>query len=830
MAVVGLHLGAETVKPVAGWRLADMKNGVVSDFTGNGHIAHSVNVPVKGKSGIFNGRDSYLEVTAVNGLDFPNGFSVDAKVKINRVMGNRGQVIVSRSLDDVEKDNWVLTWGYNTDMWWSHNTTHNMVGIAPAGQWQHLTMVVSMGGYVVELYVNGVSAGRSIRTKPLGNPAQPLRIGRRGGGDFLEGEIEQVTLYNGPLTANQVESLFRGEPLPEAKFPVTITPTGEKRSAGEIEMLGSWRKILPEPDNYYSYYLAIKNNSGKVWKPVNSWINGQFCGDNFVNLDNTMALVRGVVCEPEVIPPGGSGIVAVKIIASGKINPPFDMSFIDNDGKQTSFKAEFAPSTARFEGMFLNNDLTGGLVYLRGTPGDKIPQIKLYAASGDFPEVKITHPDKIPATGVAKISFDWEVAVERGTFVNLFAKDMVAGWFRLYPSTFPIGMMRVHKSVVNPDWKPQGDRAWMKDYMDQIAVINKDSYAPPAEWLEDCRRHLIDVIAPDFCEYQGDPSVLSKYGQTATPLANKNQMEKFRNNPQVSAWYGTDEPSAGIPPAKFADDMNAIRQRDVTRPVWLTINTPSFPRADMFECVDVGCLDYYPVPTVDLYATGKLLNEFREIIAPRPLIFVPQAWRRSPNPVGPGWSRFPTPEEERYMIYSGLAAGVRGLVYFSYNIEPSEPVEGISSKAPQAVKLWKAIGELNLEVKTVAPWILKSVPLGTARCSVAKMKAVSLLADDCVLVVMLNEDSDFTVGGFTLRDKKNVSFKPVLPSEFPENYQGWEIRKDGIVPVSQKDKKITVKNPGAATMLLLTPKGSDAEKTIKENFVLYQKILNGKQP
>ena len=150
-AVAAFAIEADTVKPAAGWRLADMKTGSVPDYTGNRHAAKAFNVQLNGKAGVFNGRDSYLEVSPAAGLDFPNGFSVETRAKISRVMGNRGQVVVSRSLDVVEKDNWALSWGYNTDVWWTHNTTHNMVGIAPAGQWHHLTMVVSMGGYVVEL-------------------------------------------------------------------------------------------------------------------------------------------------------------------------------------------------------------------------------------------------------------------------------------------------------------------------------------------------------------------------------------------------------------------------------------------------------------------------------------------------------------------------------------------------------------------------------------------------------------------------------------------------------------------------------------------------------
>jgi hypothetical protein len=103
---------------------------------------------------------------------------------------------------------------------WAHDSAAGPVGVLsaggdqelhganvlPTGVWTHVAL--TWDGATARLYVNGVQAASRALAGPIAAGNQPLRIG--GGasfaGEFFEGRIDEVRLYNRALTAAEILS------------------------------------------------------------------------------------------------------------------------------------------------------------------------------------------------------------------------------------------------------------------------------------------------------------------------------------------------------------------------------------------------------------------------------------------------------------------------------------------------------------------------------------------------------------------------------------------------------------------------------------------------
>ncbi len=72
------------------------------------------------------------------------------------------------------------------------------------------------------------------------------------------------------------------------------------------------------------------------------------------------------------------------------------------------------------------------------------------------------------------------------------------------------------------------------------------------------------------------------------------------------------------------------------------------------------------------------------------------------------WSKkgiFPTPSESRNMLYGALAAGVKGVLYYTFY--DGTDIKGRVTLNQQAPALWDEIGKQAEEVSQLAPFLLK---------------------------------------------------------------------------------------------------------------------------
>ena len=166
-------------------------------------------------------------------------------------------------------------------------------------------------------------------------------------------------------------------------------------------------------------------------------------------------------------------------------------------------------------------------------------------------------------------------------------------------------------------------------------------------------------------------------GDAAAGSELRRVIAKYRNHPGLGIWKGSDEPEWGrVSPERCLRFYRMVHEMDPHHPVWL-IQAPrgtpeSLARYD--AACDIAGLDIYPVsyppgthshlPNQSLSVVGDYTSWIRQIHGnAKPVVMCLQiCWSGVANP---GRTlRFPTFFEQRYMTYSAIIQGARGLLYF----------------------------------------------------------------------------------------------------------------------------------------------------------------------
>ncbi len=153
----------------------------------------------------FNGTTDWIKIPNSATLSFPNKYSFEAWVKPTR----------QQSVKIVQKGDWDgcglgqdLYHGFLASVYMGNFNTSviSWGGGQPAlNTWYHLAGVYD--GTTLYLYVNGVLRNSTPVISPLVNNARTISIGSDNGGQkFFQGLIDEVSIWNTALTAQQVNS------------------------------------------------------------------------------------------------------------------------------------------------------------------------------------------------------------------------------------------------------------------------------------------------------------------------------------------------------------------------------------------------------------------------------------------------------------------------------------------------------------------------------------------------------------------------------------------------------------------------------------------------
>ncbi len=140
----------------------------------------------------------------------------------------------------------------------------------------------------------------------------------------------------------------------------------------------------------------------------------------------------------------------------------------------------------------------------------------------------------------------------------------------------------------------------------------------------------------------------------------RDSITKYKKHPAVLCWMLYDEP--GYNRADLLDIYkiyNIAYEADSYHPAYLVITNPSVYKT-FGRCCDVLAVDTYPIAQGDITAVGEnLARAYRESDNNLPVWHCGQLFK---------WpaQRRPTPQEHRFMTYSSLIEGAKGMLWYTY--------------------------------------------------------------------------------------------------------------------------------------------------------------------
>lgn len=144
-------------------------------------------------------------------------YSISAWVKADTTAGENG-IVGWGNYGEVRRVNALRTFGDNglRHYWWGADLDAN--DVAPEadldnGEWAHVTAIFD--GIQRKIYVNGVLVMSDLPGTPDIGGNNTFAIGRTcdfcGGGEFFDGELEDVAIFSGALTEEQIAAIMSGD-------------------------------------------------------------------------------------------------------------------------------------------------------------------------------------------------------------------------------------------------------------------------------------------------------------------------------------------------------------------------------------------------------------------------------------------------------------------------------------------------------------------------------------------------------------------------------------------------------------------------------------------
>ncbi|NSW54374.1 MAG: hypothetical protein HPY44_00055 [Armatimonadetes bacterium] len=173
-------------------------------------------------------------------------------------------------------------------------------------------------------------------------------------------------------------------------------------------------------------------------------------------------------------------------------------------------------------------------------------------------------------------------------------------------------------------------------------------------------------------------------------------VEAYRDHPALLCWYTVDEPDGETMLSRCREAREICMALDPYHPVYLVMCNPgSFERFG--TTTDILAVDPYPIPHSVTMVSNWMRVAQDAVQQRRPIWIIPQlhntaAYRDKTA------GRYPTPEEERNMVYQGLIWGAKGVVYYPWD-------DSVTGLVHDPV-LMEAVGKINRELAVVGPEIL----------------------------------------------------------------------------------------------------------------------------
>ena len=198
---------------VAAYGFDEGSGTATADQSGNGHAGTLNNATWAGASAgkfgnalSFNGTNAFVTAADSTALDFTGALTLEAWVRPNTAVG--WQTVVLKESPGYYA--WALYGNNESDRPAAHIVNAADRGIQgpaslPTNTWSHLA--ATYDGTVLVLYRDGTQVSQLLTSGPMATSNQPLKIGGNAiWGEWFNGLIDEVRIYNRALTATQIQA------------------------------------------------------------------------------------------------------------------------------------------------------------------------------------------------------------------------------------------------------------------------------------------------------------------------------------------------------------------------------------------------------------------------------------------------------------------------------------------------------------------------------------------------------------------------------------------------------------------------------------------------
>ena len=177
----------------------------------------------------FNGTTSYVNVGNPTPLKLTGSMTLEAWVMATGVPADDGQIIAKSDSASpsvgwqfkTSPDTGVRTFAISISPDGSSLVQRYSTTVVALNTWYHVAGVYNAGAGTLDIYINGVLDDGTLRggTVPASqfDPSQNVLIGKRGSGWYFKGTIDELRVYNVPLTQAQIQA--------DMNTPIGNTPT-----------------------------------------------------------------------------------------------------------------------------------------------------------------------------------------------------------------------------------------------------------------------------------------------------------------------------------------------------------------------------------------------------------------------------------------------------------------------------------------------------------------------------------------------------------------------------------------------------------------------------
>jgi len=231
-----------------------------------------------------------------------------------------------------------------------------------------------------------------------------------------------------------------------------------------------------------------------------------------------------------------------------------------------------------------------------------------------------------------------------------------------------------------------------------------------------------------------------------TPKDYSDFISKYKDHPAILCWMLYDEPGYNKADLQYIYDIyNAAYQADQTHPSYLVITNNKVYKTFGPLC-DVLAIDTYPVADGTIEDVGKnIALAYKQLGGEVPIWNCGQmfSW---PN------QRRPNPQEHRYMTYSSIINGAKGMLWYTF--------KGYGQNLPvDDPELWDAQKTLLSELNELAPLFLET-GLGDEIQEITKNASIQAIVKKSKIGTFLiasNSSKTETIqAGFKIKNRSGV--------------------------------------------------------------------------